>query len=277
MTVCEANEGRLRLEDRLNVTGRSAGGPFGVPAVALLLLLGSACNDVSKALLPQHEEEKFELKQDKRGRIIRLNKVTGEVAIVDGTQLVPVRPPDIPPKGVAAKRIPTTPTATAPVTPISAPVAQLQTATPNVAVEIVPISAPVPAGRLSGIELELGSKRAHVINNSTDQKVFDELLRQLQEWKRWEVVDAKGEANVLLVFSDRVTNYGPVGVFAGGTGTIVPVISDQRFLILVDPATNENILTISCERRLRASYTAGVLVNRLRDRIVKDERNRKPR
>jgi hypothetical protein len=138
-------------------------------------------------------------------------------------------------------------------------------------------SAPVPAGPLSGIELELGSKRAHVINNSTDQKVFDELLKQLREWKRWDVVEAKDEANVLLVFSDRVTNYGPVGSFAGGTGTIVPVISDQRFLILVDPATNENILTISCERRLRASYTAGVLVNRLRDRIVKDERNRKPR
>lgn len=136
--------------------------------------------------------------------------------------------------------------------------------------------APSPAGPLSGIELELRSKKAHVVNNSTDQKVFDELLKQLREWKRWEVVGAKDEANVLIVFSDRVTNRGLVGSFAGGTGTIVPVISDQRFLVLVDPATNENILTISCERRLRASYTAGVLVNRLRDRIVKDERNRKP-
>ena len=42
-------------------------GPFGVSAVALLLVLGSACNDVSRGL-PQHEEEKFELTQDKQKR-----------------------------------------------------------------------------------------------------------------------------------------------------------------------------------------------------------------
>jgi len=36
----------------------------------------------------------YELKQDNQGRLIRLNKVTGEVAIIDGTELMPVAPAD---------------------------------------------------------------------------------------------------------------------------------------------------------------------------------------
>jgi hypothetical protein len=149
---------------------------------------------------------------------------------------------------------------------------------PNAVIrEMQKTNASVSAVPLSGVELELGSKKAHLISNSTDQKVFDEVRKQLREWNRWELVDAQDEADVLLVVSDKLTNYGPVGSFSGGTGTIVPVYSDQRFLILLDPTTNENILTISCERRLFSSHTAGVLVSRLRDRIVKDERDRKVR
>ena len=56
------------------------------------------------------------------------------------------------------------------------------------------------------------------------------------------------------------------------TGTLIPVVSDQRFLILVDKTGKRNLLTISCERRLSASYTAGVLVNRLQDRLKNDEK-----
>jgi hypothetical protein len=118
-------------------------GPFGVPAVALLLLLGSACSDVSKAL-PQHKDEQFELKQDKRGRIIRLNKATGEVAVVDGTQLVPIRPPDTSAKRVTAQRIPTHAPASA-VTPKPAASTPLQPTPADGAVGNVPASEQSPA------------------------------------------------------------------------------------------------------------------------------------
>jgi hypothetical protein len=126
-------------------------GPFGVPAVALLLLLGSACNDVSKAL-PQHKEEKFELKQDKRGRMVRLNTVTGEVAIVDGTQLVPIQPSDTPTKRATARRVPTQgPALSATPKPVSS--TELQPKPPDGAVEIVPPAsdrAPVHSATITG-------------------------------------------------------------------------------------------------------------------------------
>ena len=83
--------------------------------------------------------------------------------------------------------------------------------------------------------------------------------------------------HAVIVFADKLTNYGPIGSFAGGTGTVVPVYSDQRFLNLIDPATNENILTISCERRLTAGSTGGVLVSRLRERIDRDQSKEKGR
>jgi hypothetical protein len=136
----------------------------------------------------------------------------------------------------------------------------------------VPPSAtqsPVPRSRA---DIELRSRRAYVVNNSTDQKVFDGIKQRLTEWKRWDLVEDQITADVIIVFADRFTNYGTMGTFTGGTGSLIPVVSDQRFLVLVDPTTHENILTISCERRLGAGYTAGVLVNRLRDRVLKDER-----
>jgi hypothetical protein len=126
--------------------------------------------------------------------------------------------------------------------------------------------------RLSRADLERVSKTAYVMSNSTDQKVFDELLKRLRQWGRWTLVDTKADADVLVVFADKVTNYGTLGSLASGTGVVLPIYSDQRFLILVDPVTNENVATISCERRLGAGYTAGVLVNRLRDRIEPGKR-----
>jgi hypothetical protein len=124
------------------------------------------------------------------------------------------------------------------------------------------------------LALELGSRSVHVVNNSTDQKAFDEILKRLREWDRWQLVDST-QADVLLVFSDRFTNYGSVGSFVGGTGTVIPMTSNQLFLTLVDPLVQENVLVISCEKRFGAGRNASVLVNRLRDRIEKDESTRK--
>src|SRR4051812_28430555 len=61
---------------------------------SLVLLLGlaaSACSQFSRQGQP---DAQFELKQDGQGRVIRLNKQTGEVMRVEGTKLVPVTPPE---------------------------------------------------------------------------------------------------------------------------------------------------------------------------------------
>jgi hypothetical protein len=44
----------------------------------------------------QSEPERFQLQRDSQGRMIRLDKVTGEVVIVDGTRLIPVKSPNAP-------------------------------------------------------------------------------------------------------------------------------------------------------------------------------------
>jgi hypothetical protein len=60
--------------------------------VATLLLLAGgtvsfACStDKSQ---PPSDQAKFELKQDSQGRIVRLNRITGEMAVIQGNQVIP--------------------------------------------------------------------------------------------------------------------------------------------------------------------------------------------
>ena len=42
-----------------------------------------------------------------------------------------------------------------------------------------------------------------------------------------------------------------------------------RFLIAIDRASGRQLMAVSCERRGSASYTSGVLVNRLRKQVEK--------
>ena len=59
---------------------------------SLLLLAGGtvspACS--TDTTQPPNDQAKFELRQDSQGRIIRLNRITGEVAVIQGNQVIPV-------------------------------------------------------------------------------------------------------------------------------------------------------------------------------------------
>jgi hypothetical protein len=74
---------------------------------SLLLLAGAtispACS--TDTTQPPGDQAKFELKQDNQGRTIRLNRVTGEVTVIQGSEVIPVAES---PKVKAAK--PTRPT-----------------------------------------------------------------------------------------------------------------------------------------------------------------------
>ena len=59
------------------------------------------------------------------------------------------------------------------------------------------------------------------------------------------------------------------GTYATGVGTSLPLLSMPRILAAIDRTNGRQLMAVSCERRMSASYTAGVLVNRLRKQIEK--------
>jgi hypothetical protein len=131
----------------------------------------------------------------------------------------------------------------------------------------------------------MNAHRVFLIDDCGDTKVYDNLYDKLVKWGRWEIVQDREAADLLLVFSKRQDYYGamntgslsvnPQGTYGTMAGTSIPIMSDQRFLIAVDAKNNEKLLTISCERRIGSGYTARVLVNRMKDRIEKFEKNTK--
>jgi hypothetical protein len=79
--------------------------------------------DLDRSAGVQSNQSKFELQKDPQGRTIRLNKITGEVVVVDGTQLIPVQRADGP---------------TARTSPTSKPAAHAPAAKPAAIPEPVP-------------------------------------------------------------------------------------------------------------------------------------------
>jgi hypothetical protein len=124
------------------------------------------------------------------------------------------------------------------------------------------------------------TKTVYLLNRSTDQRVFDHLEAKLKQWGRWTLVERQEDADLVLVFSEKGSYLGSVstssavgsGTYASGTGTSIAIVSDQRFLIAVEPQTERQLVVISCERRAGAGYTAGVLINRMRKYIEKQEK-----
>jgi hypothetical protein len=124
------------------------------------------------------------------------------------------------------------------------------------------------------------AKSVYLLNKGTDLKVFDNLAEKVRKWGRWTIVTRPEEADVLLVFAENQIYLGTMssasvtssGTYASGVGTSVPLMSVPRFLIAVDRASGRQLMAVSCERRLAAGYTAGVLVNRMRKQIEKSEK-----
>jgi hypothetical protein len=64
-------------------------------ALVITCLL-TACDELpnTKPTPPPAPHDKYEMKEDKQGRTIRLNKETGEIAVLEGSALVPVQSPE---------------------------------------------------------------------------------------------------------------------------------------------------------------------------------------
>lgn len=131
--------------------------------------------------------------------------------------------------------------------------------------------APLPA-------LAVGAKTVALVNQAGGETgVFDGIYSNLKKWGRWTIVEPSQNPDLLLVFSGQDTVLGGMttasvhgsGNYAGGSSTTVPLMSMRRYLLLVDPKTNQQIFMVECERRLGAGYTGGVLVNELKKRMPK--------
>jgi hypothetical protein len=85
--TCAANK-RRHLTTRWDSVHRT--NRILLPAFGSLLLL-AACDQVGTTR-PHAEDTKFELQKDQQGRVIRLDKVTGEIVIVNGDRLTPLKP-----------------------------------------------------------------------------------------------------------------------------------------------------------------------------------------
>jgi hypothetical protein len=137
----------------------------------------------------------------------------------------------------------------------------------------VALSMPAPAAvsqapaRLSRADIERGSRTAYLVNQSTDQKMFDEVRKRLREWGRWRLVDAREESDVLIVLTEQLKNEGSFGTVIGSMWVSAATNRDMKYLLLVDPLTGDNVVTISSERWATSGGVAGALVDKLRKRL----------
>ena len=67
---------------------------LGIFTVGTVCLLSACTQDLGSGFLKKDEPPQFELQRDTQGRVIRLNKVTGEMVVVNGSQLIPIRQSD---------------------------------------------------------------------------------------------------------------------------------------------------------------------------------------
>jgi hypothetical protein len=101
-TLCPGDGGIIAAQTRQD-SFSSRGGehlPIRHLSTVAVLLLFAACRPAEPPA--SRSEDRFELKQDDRGRVLRLDKTTGEMAIVRGDQLIPITSA----KGDTASRAP---------------------------------------------------------------------------------------------------------------------------------------------------------------------------
>ena len=118
---------------------------------SLLLLAGAtvspACS--TDTTQPPNDQGKFELRQDSQGRIVRLNRITGEMAVIQGNQVIPAS------ESSKAKARSATRTARSPKpepTPADQPIAAAERARPG---ETVTTSSEAPIYVVPGYQTPL--------------------------------------------------------------------------------------------------------------------------
>ena len=92
-----------------------------------------------------------------------------------------------------------------------------------------------------------------LINANADGDVFDNVRAGVQEWGRWKIVGQPEKADLLLVLSEKretISMQGPMPIFESipyyHWETAIEV--DMLTLVVVDRASDRQLLTVSCAR-----------------------------
>ena len=116
--------------------------------------------------------------------------------------------------------------------------------------------APVP-------EPLLKARRAYMVNEAGRLKSFDSLANELRKWGRFELVNKRDDADVIIALGKH--NAGPFGSFYGKNGVVMPVI--QLTFELRDKRDDSVLWS-------ETRGTPGSFVKHLRDRIEAEEKKR---
>jgi hypothetical protein len=118
-----------------------------------------------------------------------------------------------------------------------------------------------------------------LINTNADRGVFDNVRAGVQEWGRWKIVGQPEKADLLLVLSEKreiMWMQDPMPIFESIAYYHWPtaIEVDMLTLVVVDRASDRQLLTVSCTRHHFPSAHRW-LVSRLRKKIEKSEKSDK--
>ncbi len=122
-----------------------------------------------------------------------------------------------------------------------------------------------PAPGLSPREVLLAAKKVFLVNSSADRGTFDLLQQKLRQWNRWQTVNRRADADLVLFFSaDRVVLDGPA--------EIERPYRDYRYLLAKQAGTRRNVLSVRSEVIGDAKMTAEDVFRQIRQEVEKNNK-----
>jgi len=123
------------------------------------------------------------------------------------------------------------------------------------------------------------SQTVFLINTNAEMGVFDNVRAGVQEWGRWKIVGQPEKADLLLVLSEKreiMWMQDPMPIFESIAYYHWPtaIEVDMLTLVVVDRASDRQLLTVSCTRHHFPSAHRW-LVSRLRKKVEKSEKSDK--
>lgn len=125
----------------------------------------------------------------------------------------------------------------------------------------------------------ISSLTVFLVNENVDSSVFDRVSASLEEWGVWKIVTKRGDADVLLILSEKRVKAGysfdPMPLFESNIYYCRwPVVMDVDTLTLtaVKRSSDRELVSVSCARH-HVPAAPKWLVSRLRKKINKLERS----
>lgn len=127
----------------------------------------------------------------------------------------------------------------------------------------------------------LQAKTAYVVNNGSWAKSYDKFYAELKKWNRFQLVETKEEADIMIVLSSKVGESGG-GVVVGNTagqpssGVVISSSESTFFISVTDAKDGTPLWSDYTGEAMLVSNSAKRLVAGLRRRMEEAEREKPP-